>query len=531
MTDGSCAALPHAAEVLIVGMGPVGKLLAIQLGRQGHTVVVADRNSANYPLPRAVTHCSDVARILQSVGLGPDRIPHITEPFDGMYSWRNGAGELLFDVDWGGRGESGWHNTYFFHQPDLERAFDDILADLPSVTILRCWQAVSVSQNECTATVGFESTRTGLSTTITADWVIGADGANSTIRRLLNIQWRDEGYFCDWLVVDVRLHDSARPFPRVASQRCDPDRPSTMVPAGPGRRRWEFMRLPDETREELDCADTAWRLLQQYGVTPDNAELQRYSVYTFQSCRAPQWRDGRVLLAGDSAHLMPPFAGQGLGAGLRDVHNLSWKLSAILRGVASEPLLDTYSSERQQHADAFIHYSTTLGRVICVTDPHQANVRDRRIARSPDSAPPTVPPRPSLGPGLHVGPVGGTVARQGRVRLASTTRPAMFDDVIGGAGAVISRTSGPLDRLDARWCAALNALNMALVALTGTSSRALLVDDVDGLYSRWLEEIGADTIIVRPDFHVFGTALGDDTESLVMDFLTAAGAPIANWTQ
>ena len=115
-------------DVLIVGFGPVGKLLAIKLGTSGHDVVVIDKNAAGYPLPRAVTHCSDFARILQSVGLAPDTIPQITEPYDDMYVWRNGAGRTLVEVDWTGRGESGWYNTYFFNQPDLEDALDAIVA-------------------------------------------------------------------------------------------------------------------------------------------------------------------------------------------------------------------------------------------------------------------------------------------------------------------------------------------------------------------------------------------------------------------
>ncbi|MCZ9341496.1 bifunctional 3-(3-hydroxy-phenyl)propionate/3-hydroxycinnamic acid hydroxylase, partial [Streptomyces sp. TRM76130] len=106
---------------------------------RGHSVLVVDRNEAGYPLPRAVTHCSDFARILQSVGLSPDRIPEITQPYDDMYVWRNGAGQTLVEVDWSGLGESGWYNTYFFHQPALEDALDTLLAELPAVRVRRGW--------------------------------------------------------------------------------------------------------------------------------------------------------------------------------------------------------------------------------------------------------------------------------------------------------------------------------------------------------------------------------------------------------
>src|SRR6478672_385076 len=123
------------ADVTIVGFGPVGKLLALQLGRRGHRVLVVDRKEAGYPLPRAVTHCSDFARILQSVGLSPDSIPDVTEPYDDMYVWKNGQGQTLVEVDWSGRGESGWYNTYFFNQPALEDHLDALVEDLPTVTV------------------------------------------------------------------------------------------------------------------------------------------------------------------------------------------------------------------------------------------------------------------------------------------------------------------------------------------------------------------------------------------------------------
>ena len=312
------------------------------------------------------------------MGLSPDTIPHITEPYDDMYVWRNGEGQTLVEVDWKGRGESGWFNTYFFHQPALEDALDAAINSLPSVRVMRGWEAIEFSQNEAAASVTVRSADTGEQSAVTAPWVIGADGANSRVRRWAGIDWHDEGYFYDWLVVDVKPRPGLE-FPHVATQSCDIRRPSTMVPGGPGRRRWEFMRLPHESKAELNRTDKAWELLAPYGLTPENAELERHSLYTFQACWATRWRDGRFLLAGDAAHLMPPFAGQGLGAGVRDVTNLSWKLDAVLRGVADEELLDTYESERLQHAVAFVKFSMQLGQVICISDPDEAAARDARM--------------------------------------------------------------------------------------------------------------------------------------------------------
>jgi 2-polyprenyl-6-methoxyphenol hydroxylase-like FAD-dependent oxidoreductase len=516
ITDG--APTPMTTDVLIVGFGPVGKLLAIQLGRAGHTVVVVDRQRAGYPLPRAATHCSDFARILQSVGLSPDTIPQVTEPFDDMYRWRNGAGEALVDVDWSGRGESGWYNTYFFYQPSLEEAFDSLIRPLDNVRVMRGWEAVSLTQRPHQATVVIRADGGDDEAAITAEWVIGADGANSTIRRCAGIDWHDDGYFYDWLVVDVKPKPGLN-FPHVAHQFCDTARPSTMVPGGPGRRRWEFMRLPHETREELNRSERAWELLAPFGIDRDNAELERHSVYTFQSCWATRWRAGRVLVAGDAAHLMPPFAGQGLGAGVRDAMNLSWKLDAVLRGHAGEDLIDTYGEERLHHALAFVNFSTYLGQVICITDPAEAAERDKRmIAEWKRGTKPMTPPRPGLGSGLHVGDTGGMLARQGWIRIAGG--PAtLFDDAFAGPGAVITRNAVTLADLTADVRTRLHALRISLVALSGDLDAVTVIDDVDGTYASWLDELGVDTILVRPDFHLYGSCSAGGTAELVDGFL------------
>ena len=159
--------------------------------------------------------------------------------------------------------------------------------------------------------------------------VVGCDGANSTVRDLLGPTFEDHGFFYDWLIVDVDLREP-RVFDPANLQVCDPARPTTVVSGGPGRRRWEFMCLPGESLDALDEESRAWELLEPWEVTPDNADMVRHAGYRFQARWAKRWHDGRVFLAGDAAHLTPPFAGQGMCAGLRDSVNLAWKLDHVL---------------------------------------------------------------------------------------------------------------------------------------------------------------------------------------------------------
>ena len=158
---------------------------------------------------------------------------------------------------------------------------------------------------------------------------MGCDGANSTVRDLLGVTFDDRGFYYDWLVVDVALHEP-RVFDPPNLQVCDPRRPTTVVSGGPGRRRWEFMCLPGETLDTLDEEAAAWAFLDPWDVRPDNATMVRHAGYRFRARWATRWHEGRIFLAGDAAHQTPPFAGQGMCAGLRDAANLAWKLDYVL---------------------------------------------------------------------------------------------------------------------------------------------------------------------------------------------------------
>lgn len=499
------------ADVAIVGYGPTGQVLALLLGRLGHRVTVIDRWPALYPLPRAVHFDHEVARILQAAGVIDD-VNAIAETID-TYQWRNAERQMLLELDWRGIGPSGWPISNMFAQPDLERTIDRHVKRQPTVTVHQGWSAVALKQDAEGVEVEMERgdvrdgqwTATGERGRVRARWVVGADGANSFVRHALGIAMHDLGFAFDWLVVDVKPRTQREWVPKTW-QLCDPKRPTTVVPGGPGRRRWEFMLLPGERASDMNRADVAWRLLAPWDITPDNAELERHAVYTFRGQWAQQWQQGRVLLAGDAAHLMPPFAGQGMCSGLRDSMALAWRLDAVLRGRLDARVLESYGPERRGHVQHLIGFSIELGKVICITDPAVAEQRDRDMIaaqQQPGYAPPP-PPQPQLGPGLWTPdtPGAGLLGVQGVVD--ANGRRGRFDDLFGNHFTLVARDAATLAAISPANRAALAAQGAVLVHLQpGTDGG---VSDVHGTYGSWLAQLGCAAVLMRPDFYVQGGA-------------------------
>jgi 2-polyprenyl-6-methoxyphenol hydroxylase-like FAD-dependent oxidoreductase len=500
------------ADVAIVGYGPVGQALAALLSRAGHRVVVFERFQEIYRLPRAVHLDHEIMRLLQSLGLADLLAAEMISVHD--YQWFGADGEVLLRFDVDGLARSGWESDYMFFQPELETTIHRHASVPAGVTVERGWIAVGledagdhveltlhgVSEEEAG-----QLARTGERRRVRARWLIGADGANSFVREASGITQRDLGFQERWLVVDAEPRDmGALAHLPIASQWCDPARPTTIVQSGPRHRRWEFMLLPHEQPSDFEDPERVWALLEPW-YRPQDGPLTRSTVYEFRSMVADQMRKGHVLLVGDAAHLTPPFLGQGLCSGLRDAANLAWKLDLVLRGVARERLLDTVEAERRPQNEAVIRLAIELGKVLCQLDPKAAAERDAMLRAA--GPPPPLELAPLTAGLLHqpIGepdPLAGTLSVQGVVEHAG--REGRFDDVVGGGFQLIVADGDPLQALSRPERKLLDTLGATVASLDPAAPHG--VRDRDGRLTAWLAEHNAHAVLVRPDFYVFGGA-------------------------
>ena len=359
-------------DVAISGLGPVGATLAILLAQRGLSVCVLERDADIYKLPRAAHFDHEIMRIFQACGVAEDVLPH-TRPVP-AYDFRNAKGETLLYFGTGAPNPSGWERGYMFFQPGLEGVLRARMTELDGIDV-RLRHTVT-GYTEHSGGVAISATGPAGPVSLEARYLAGCDGAGSTVRKLAGIELDDLKFDEPWLVIDAEVKDP-KGLPEINLQICDPARPTTVVLMGPGRHRWEFMIKPGEDPEAVASDESIARLLEPW-VRPGQVHVVRRAVYRFHGLVAKQWRKGRVLLAGDSAHQMPPFLGQGLCSGVRDAFNLAWKLEQAIR-YGRDGLLDTYQLEREAHVRTIIDIAIFMGRVVCTLDPAEAAARDAQM--------------------------------------------------------------------------------------------------------------------------------------------------------
>lgn len=469
-------------DVAIVGFGPTGATLANLLTLRGLNVVVFERDKDVFQLPRAVHFDGECMRVFQAAGIAQTLLPDLFVG-PGM-KFVNARGELM--IDWsrpGGIGPQGWCASYKFHQPDLERALRAQLSARGGADVRLRHEVFAIDEREDHVRIRFEDTARGRLAHCTARYVVGCDGARSTVRRFIGTELADLKSHERWVVVDVLLERERPDLGDYSIQYCDPARPTTYTRGPHNRRRWEIMVMPGDDERRVGTPEWIWERLSRW-ITPADAQLERSAIYTFHSVIAQGWRRGRLVIAGDAAHQTPPFMGQGMAAGIRDASNLAWKLADVIGGALPDTLLDTYESEREPHVRTFIETAVQLGGVIQARDHDAVAARDKETTAAIREF---RTPQPRLGPGWHAGAEGGHVGRQPVFEDG-----LRFDDTVGYRFALVVD-----EELAHRAQDALTPAQRERVAIVPATCEALRT---------WLADTGARAVLLRPDRYVAGVA-------------------------
>lgn len=520
-------------QVAVIGFGPSGAVAASLLGQHGIRSLVIDRQRAVYDKPRAIAIDHEIMRLLDNLGVAEEVLPYVA-PFPASEHF-GADGQLIRRIDMVPEPYPlGYTPTMVFTQPPVEAALREHARRYRSIEISLGTELVGVEQKPTGVTLTLAGDD-GSRRTVSADYVIACDGASSGVRERLGIRLADLVFDEPWLVVDVLVNaDAAGKLPQSAAQYCDPRRPATFI-IGPGNhRRWEIMLLPGEDPQEAQRPEQVWRLLARW-LTPEDATLWRAASYRFHALVAERWRDGRVFIAGDAAHQQPPFIGQGMCQGVRDVANLIWKLARVLDGRSGESLLDSYEAERGRHVRELTTRIKAIGQVICERDPAAARARDARILAEGGGRPRTIT-RQEIVPPLATGLLTarddmakGTLFPQPWV----TTRagPARLDAIAGaGLRLVLEPTLAAELRPDLTRRARALGLRTIVVSPGQAASAAsghadVAVSERDGVLADWFARHGCRGALVRPDHYVFGTAADESRLQALLDELRAGLAP------
>jgi len=477
-----------AYKVAIVGYGPVGATLANLLGQAGIDTVVIDKEAAHYHLPRAVHFDDEVMRVFQSIGLA-DAISETVRINPGM-RFVDSGGTLL--LDWPRppeRSSQGWHTSYRFHQPDLEQILRRGVSRFDCVNLLTHTEVLELDERGPGIELQCRDRRNHKQFRLAADFVVGCDGANSLVCRTMGTGFEDFGFDERWLVLDLLLHKDKPELGDHSIQYCDADHPATYVRGPKNRRRWEIRLNDNEADETATRPSNVWKKLERW-ITPTEAGIERAAVYTFNSRVARIWRVGRVMIAGDAAHLTPPFMGQGMCAGIRDVSNLGWKLIAVIRGEAKEGLLDSYGSERYNHAAEYVKTAVRLGGLINTAGTEEA-IRAALKPPTGHGAAKMESIAPPLGPGIGA----GNQSHRGRLFAQPQTLDGTRSDDLLGYRAILylDPSAFPAD-----------AIRQAEAAGFGLFSTRQSTD-----LAGYLAALNTSAVLVRADRYIVGSANSD----------------------
>ncbi|HBV5296109.1 TPA: bifunctional 3-(3-hydroxy-phenyl)propionate/3-hydroxycinnamic acid hydroxylase [Klebsiella oxytoca] len=514
-------AVQHSAQVAIAGAGPVGLTIANYLGQMGVSVVLIEKLESLIDYPRAIGIDDEALRAMQAVGLVDNVLPHTT-PWHAM-RFLTPKGRCFADIQ-PMTDEFGWSRRNAFIQPQVDAVLYDGLSRFPHVRCLFSREVEAFSQNSDGVTLNVKGSG-GERETVRADWLVACDGGASFIRRTLNIPFEGKTAPNQWIVIDIANDPLATPHVYLC---CDPVRPYVSAALPHGVRRFEFMVMPGETEAQLREPHKMRQLLSKVLPDPDNVELIRQRVYTHNARIAERFRVDRVLLAGDAAHIMPVWQGQGYNSGMRDAFNLAWKLALVVNGKAGEALLDSYQQERRDHAKAMIDLSVTAGNVLAPPKRWHGAVRDG-ISWLLNYLPPVkryflemrFKPMPQYRDGALLAEGEGKTSPVGKMFIQpkvtlETGQVTLLDEVIGARFAIIAWGCNPrwglTDEQIARW----RAVGVQFIQVVpevqihcdqDNVPGVIRVGDTQNRLKSWFAQHDTAIAVVRPDRFVATVAI------------------------
>jgi 3-(3-hydroxy-phenyl)propionate hydroxylase len=491
------------AEVIIIGYGPVGVSAANILGSYGIKTIVFERYEDIYGRARAVTVNDWTLRHFQSVGLADA----LTRDMDETYALRTMTydGHLLSHVRFPARGSLGYATSYSIYQPAMEQTLRDGAARFADHVDVRFGVEVNdVAQDADGVTVTTTDLATGTSSTTRARYALACDGGSSATRERLGIDMLGDTIETKWVIIDAFVK-RWWPDRHILTFWSDKQRPAVDIALSLGTHRWELPLQPHESEADFTTHDQLWVLLNAMGVSRDDVELHQHAFYKHHVRRAERWRAGRVLLLGDAAHLMPPWAGQGMQSGIRDAFNLCWKLKAVLEGSLPDSVLDSYEQERAPNVERITQFSAFSGRMVKqeLTPEELAAITPQPGVEPPP--PPLLQP-PSIDGGWLTGTTGpgcavGRMIPQPDVATTSG-RLARLDNVIGDGFVLLGDCIDPAILLTSAQRAgwdALGASYRAVLSPDQASEDAGDIIDIEGTLLGWMRSYGARVIALRPD--------------------------------
>lgn len=493
-------------DVAVIGYGPTGVTAANLLGAMGLRVVVLERDAEVFSRARAISTDEEVMRIWQRAGLAERLAQDMLAERPVEFVDRRGRAFISARPTPRGHGHP---PQMFIYQPALEEVLRDGVDRYPNVEVLLRHECLRLRQD----TEGVEVTALRADDDsvrrLRAAYVIACDGGSSLTRAQLNIGYEGRTYEDRWVVIDTEMlqpwpdHDRLR-------FRCDPARPAVDCPTPLGHHRWEFPILPGDDEAQLTTKEAVYRLVSRYGIGQDSVKVLRATVYSHHVRFAARFRVDRVFLAGDAAHAMPPWIGQGMAAGVRDAANLCWKLGAVLNGELPEAVLDSYEAERKPHVKKVTARAVFVGRIITERRPVVARLRNS-VLRALDRVP-GFSARLQDSNWIPVAQYGGGFQAHPRTKASGFQIPqpwvttsdgsrSRLDDVLDGRWHLLYTTASSL-QLD--W-ERLGISRMTVLPKGSAPAEGAIVDS-DGVLVPWMAARRAATLALRPDSYVYSSA-------------------------